>query len=89
VAALLDIPSFRRENLKAKELYPELTESLYRTDIVPGSTEPASLSVLFGGFFQKIGDRERIGYFLHFFSQAQSQHIPSSLLFDVLKLMVV
>jgi hypothetical protein len=45
--------------------------------------------VLFGAFFQKIDDRQRIGYFLLFFPQAHSQHIPSSLLFDVLKLMVV
>jgi len=40
-------PGEKQQSFKAKKLYQHLKESLLRTDIVPGSTEPASIFELF------------------------------------------
>jgi hypothetical protein len=49
----------KQENFKAMQLQIEMQGPISRTDIVPGSTEPAPISVLFGGFFQKISNQCR------------------------------
>jgi hypothetical protein len=42
-----------KENLKAKESYSKMVESIIETDIVPGSTEPVdNLAILAGGIMK-------------------------------------
>lgn len=49
-----------REDGKMRTLHCTLLESSKGADIVLRSSEPAPLSSLFWGFYQKIGDRKRV-----------------------------